>query len=222
MPVFATCAGLILLARTINGSDQHRLGLLDIGVKRNEYGSQVESFEALVQTKISAKPIYACFIRAPVIHSCGSSVQVLGLRGFEASSCGQSLEKCAAVEPNGRGGELLCLQVGVELNCAVRIVPIRVNQSIDLPLEASDGSEWHKELPDTKEQPDKRAAWNELQKRIMEQVDQLPPLYREALILRNVEDMSYEQIAEVLDCKLGTIKSRIARAREELRKRLVL
>ena len=55
---------------------------------------------------------------------------------------------------------------------------------------------------------------------MMNEIQNLPPLYKEALILRNVEELSYEQIAEVLNCKLGTIKSRIARAREELRKRL--
>jgi RNA polymerase sigma-70 factor (ECF subfamily) len=53
-------------------------------------------------------------------------------------------------------------------------------------------------------------------------MEKLPPLYREALVLRNVEEMSYEDIAALLGCKLGTIKSRIARAREELRRRLEL
>ena len=50
----------------------------------------------------------------------------------------------------------------------------------------------------------------------------LPEAYREALILRNVKEMSYEEIAALLGCKLGTIKSRINRAREELRSKLGL
>ena len=48
----------------------------------------------------------------------------------------------------------------------------------------------------------------------------ISPLYREVLVLRNLEGYSYEDIAQILDCKIGTVKSRIARGREELRKRL--
>ena len=55
---------------------------------------------------------------------------------------------------------------------------------------------------------------------IAQQIKKLPPVNREALLLRNVKNLSYEQIAELLDVKVGTIKSRIARAREELRRRL--
>ena len=50
-----------------------------------------------------------------------------------------------------------------------------------------------------------------------ERVAGLPTRYREVLLLRNVEDMSYEKIAVVLGCSVGTVKSRIARAREALR-----
>src|SRR5579863_7503082 len=46
MPVYGTCAGLILLAKEIEGSDQLRLGLMDIGVARNAFGRQIDSFEA--------------------------------------------------------------------------------------------------------------------------------------------------------------------------------
>ncbi len=68
--------------------------------------------------------------------------------------------------------------------------------------------------------PDEQAVLTEFEGNVMAEIENLPPLYREALVLRNVEEMSYERIASVLGCKLGTIKSRIARAREELRKRL--
>lgn len=76
------------------------------------------------------------------------------------------------------------------------------------------------QLPANEASPDEQAQLTEFQRNVMREIDNLPPLYREALVLRNVEEMSYEQIAEVLDCKLGTIKSRIARARDELKKRL--
>ena len=46
----------------------------------------------------------------------------------------------------------------------------------------------------------------------------MPGRFREVLVLRNIEDMSYEEIATALHCSVGTVKSRIARAREALRK----
>lgn len=76
------------------------------------------------------------------------------------------------------------------------------------------------QVPAKEPSPDEQADLTEYQQKVMREINNLPALYKEALILRNVEEMSYEQIAEILDCKLGTIKSRIARAREELRKRL--
>lgn len=65
MPIYGTCAGAILLAKDIVGSKQVKLGLMDISVKRNEYGRQVDSFEA--ELNIMDKPFKGVFIRAPVI-----------------------------------------------------------------------------------------------------------------------------------------------------------
>ena len=93
----------------------------------------------------------------------------------------------------------------------------------NISLEASQEKEENAygiQLPASEAPPDEQAKLTEYQQNVMREIDNLPPLYREALVLRNVEEMSYDQIAEVLDCKLGTIKSRIARAREELKKRL--
>ncbi len=49
---------------------------------------------------------------------------------------------------------------------------------------------------------------------------ELPRKFREVLVLRNVDNLSYEEIAQALECSVGTVKSRIARAREALRKSL--
>jgi len=76
------------------------------------------------------------------------------------------------------------------------------------------------DLPDTQKAPDQRVIYKEWEGEIAREMKQLPAVNREALFLRNVKNMSYEQIADVLNCKVGTVKSRIARAREELRKRL--
>ncbi len=83
LPVLATCAGLILLARDVV-PDQPSLGLLDVGVRRNAYGRQIAS--AIVPVRLSkalADPqeMDGVFIRAPRIERVGSGVEVLGWRG---------------------------------------------------------------------------------------------------------------------------------------------
>ncbi len=78
MPVFGTCAGIILLASEIVGSDQYRLGVLDITIERNAYGRQIESFEADIKIQgFDDHPIRGVFIRAPQVHRIGSKVRVL-------------------------------------------------------------------------------------------------------------------------------------------------
>jgi 5'-phosphate synthase pdxT subunit len=76
--IWGTCAGMIMLARDIEGSDQPRLGLMDIGVNRNAFGRQVESFEAdLAIAELGAAPFHAVFIRAPLLTRTGEGVRVL-------------------------------------------------------------------------------------------------------------------------------------------------
>lgn len=78
MPVFGTCAGMILLARNISGNTTESLGLMDIRVKRNAFGRQVDSFETELDIPvIGDKPFLAVFIRAPIIETCESGVDVL-------------------------------------------------------------------------------------------------------------------------------------------------
>jgi 5'-phosphate synthase pdxT subunit len=76
--IYGTCAGAILLAKDIVGSDQFRLGLMDIVVERNAYGRQVDSFETdLKVAGIEGQPVRGVFIRAPVIREVGEGVEVL-------------------------------------------------------------------------------------------------------------------------------------------------
>jgi pyridoxal 5'-phosphate synthase pdxT subunit len=75
MPVFGTCAGMIVLAREVNGGEP-LLGLMDIGVDRNAYGRQVDSFEADVDLK-DVGPVRGVFIRAPQVSRVGEGVEVL-------------------------------------------------------------------------------------------------------------------------------------------------
>lgn len=75
--LFGTCAGAILLAREVTAPPQPSLGLLDIGVERNAYGRQVQSFEAFVDAPLLGGAVHAAFIRAPRIRRVGSGVAVL-------------------------------------------------------------------------------------------------------------------------------------------------
>ena len=78
LPVFGTCAGLILLATRVEGYTQPGIGLLDVTVRRNAYGRQVFSFRTPVRTKVpGAEKLEAVFIRAPKIIACGPKVEVL-------------------------------------------------------------------------------------------------------------------------------------------------
>jgi 5'-phosphate synthase pdxT subunit len=77
-PIFGTCAGVILLAKDVVGSDQYRLGWLDASVERNAYGRQVDSFETDLEVKgVKGGPVRAVFIRAPVIRSVRAGCEVL-------------------------------------------------------------------------------------------------------------------------------------------------
>ncbi|MCL5104531.1 MAG: pyridoxal 5'-phosphate synthase glutaminase subunit PdxT [Armatimonadetes bacterium] len=78
MTVFGTCTGMILLAKEIENSDQHRLGLMDVTIRRNAFGRQVDSFEADIEVKgIRGGRLRAVFIRAPYITEAGPGVEVL-------------------------------------------------------------------------------------------------------------------------------------------------
>ncbi len=98
------------------------------------------------------------------------------------------------------------------------------NISMDAPIEGGDNDKDNSgfDVPSPRMSPDAQVAIDEIERNISVELEKLPDLYREALVLRNVQDMNYDQIATLLGCKLGTIKSRIARAREELRRRLKL
>jgi 5'-phosphate synthase pdxT subunit len=78
LPVFGTCAGMILLASEVPDSNVEPLGLIDIRVRRNAFGRQRESFETeLSIPALGEKPFPAVFIRAPVIEHSNSNVEVL-------------------------------------------------------------------------------------------------------------------------------------------------
>lgn len=79
MPLYGTCAGLILMATEIEGRQDapHRLGVMDLAVRRNAYGRQVDSFETDLDVDGLDQPYRAVFIRAPVVERTGDAVEVL-------------------------------------------------------------------------------------------------------------------------------------------------
>ncbi|GED04411.1 pyridoxal 5'-phosphate synthase glutaminase subunit PdxT [Bacillus atrophaeus] len=80
-PLFGTCAGLIILAKEIQGSDNAHLGVLNVKVERNSFGRQVDSFEADLTIEGLAEPFTGVFIRAPHILEAGEDVEVLSEHG---------------------------------------------------------------------------------------------------------------------------------------------
>ena len=82
-PVFGTCAGAILMASTVTRPEQECFGMMEIGVERNAYGSQVDSRVAAIVPELEfrrrsgADSMEAVFIRAPIIRSVGREVKVL-------------------------------------------------------------------------------------------------------------------------------------------------
>lgn len=78
MPVFGTCAGMIVMANKIHGADEPHLALMDVEVNRNSFGRQVDSFETdLEMPVIGEQPFPAVFIRAPHVESVGPEVTTL-------------------------------------------------------------------------------------------------------------------------------------------------
>ena len=90
--------------------------------------------------------------------------------------------------------------------------------SLDEPLSPDDSRK--PEIPDTRANPRQVAEGREIMEHLETQLQTLAPEYREVIVLRFIQDMQYEEIAEVLDISLGTVKSRINRARAQIREKL--
>ena len=101
LPVFGTCAGMILLAKEISDSDVEPLGVMDILVRRNAFGRQKESFETkLLIPVLGAKSFPGVFIRAPLIEQANGEVEVLArLAGGTAVAARQGKLLASAFHP---------------------------------------------------------------------------------------------------------------------------
>jgi 5'-phosphate synthase pdxT subunit len=109
LPILGTCAGMILMAKSVPDLTLQTLGLMDITVRRNAFGSQVDSFETDLEVPVLGQPpFHAVFIRAPVIEAADSTVEILA-----------RLPDGAAVA--ARQGKLLAVAFHPELATDVRL-----------------------------------------------------------------------------------------------------
>lgn len=77
-PMFGTCAGMILLAQRITDGEEPVFPMLDVSVRRNAFGRQIDSFETdLDVPALGDAPLHAIFIRAPVVEDAGPGVEIL-------------------------------------------------------------------------------------------------------------------------------------------------
>lgn len=77
-PIFGTCAGMIILSKHVDDSDQYCLGLMDMTVRRNAFGRQIASFETYLEVPaLGTDPVRAVFIRAPFIREVAPNVGIL-------------------------------------------------------------------------------------------------------------------------------------------------
>jgi 5'-phosphate synthase pdxT subunit len=114
MPTLGTCAGMIMLADRVEDgtSDQETLGGLDITVRRNAFGRQVDSFEGALDFEGLEDPVHAVFIRAPWVESVGPEVEVLARVGS-----GEAVGRIVAV----RQGPVMATSFHPEVGGDVRI-----------------------------------------------------------------------------------------------------
>jgi 5'-phosphate synthase pdxT subunit len=101
-PTFGTCAGAILLATEVDNPRQVGLGALDIGIRRNAYGRQVDSSirqGRFVEREVGESPIEMVFIRAPKIERVGPGVEVIATEGSDPVAVRQGKAMAATFHP---------------------------------------------------------------------------------------------------------------------------
>ena len=94
-------------------------------------------------------------------------------------------------------------------------------QDIDLPMPADEEDDSQPDIPDERFQPEQELERQELRRAVADGLEQLSDEHRQVLVMREINGLSYQEIADVLDLEAGTVKSRIARARNSLRKILL-
>jgi 5'-phosphate synthase pdxT subunit len=98
-PTFGTCAGAIMLASEVENPAQPGLNAIDIGIRRNAYGRQIDSTILEASSALGGAPLEMVFIRAPRIERVGSEVEVLAKRGDDPVLVRQGKVMAATFHP---------------------------------------------------------------------------------------------------------------------------
>jgi len=98
-PMFGTCAGMILLAKTLIGYEEAHIGAMDITVERNAFGRQKDSFEAALSMKGVGEDFIGVFIRAPYVVDVADNVEVLSKHGDRMVAVRQDQFLAASFHP---------------------------------------------------------------------------------------------------------------------------
>ncbi len=113
--IFATCAGMVVIAEVVDDPRVRPLGLMDISVRRNVFGRQKDSFEADIGIPGLGAPFHAIFIRAPVADHAGQDVTVLGL--IEQGMVALEKDRCMALSFHPELGKDLRLHMRFLQKC---------------------------------------------------------------------------------------------------------
>lgn len=110
-------------------------------------------------------------------------------------------------------------RIGTNL-CIDRLRKRKPNYSLDAEMPDGEGSDWYSMLPSDQDTPEEELVLSEMQQQIRKAIDTLPEKYKSVVILRYLHDMSLQEIGDVLKMPVTTVKTRVHRGREYLRKKL--
>ncbi len=91
---------------------------------------------------------------------------------------------------------------------------------LDAEIDGTEGLTMYSQVPSDEPQPDEMVETLEFQEWIQQEINELPIMYRSVIVLKYIEELSLKEIGDILDLPIGTVKTRIHRGREALRKRL--
>ncbi|MDF2724716.1 MAG: sigW [Paenibacillus sp.] len=110
-------------------------------------------------------------------------------------------------------------RIGTNL-CIDRLRKRKATYSLDAEVNDSEGSDWYSMLTSNERTPEGELLLSEMQQQVRKAIDALPEKYKSVVILRYMHDMSLQEISDILDMPVTTVKTRVHRGREFLRERL--